>query len=160
MTTPSRSGSGAPISRLNRPGRGCRLALALGAGLCLLAAGAAAAQDAKPKPAIKPYALIFATVFEADGRLAYGVPVKVRRADQKKTLQEQMSDHSGEVAFRVPPGPADYVVWADVKPPKKRDKSQGEKHLPGPGATGTPGLEVRVHVDNDERVDIGLHLNP
>jgi hypothetical protein len=104
----------------------------------------------------KPYALIFGTVFSADGRLVYGVPVKVRRADKKKTLQESMSDHQGEFAFRVPPGPADYLVWADIKPSKKK----GSEPPPSPaaGAQTQSGMEVKVHVDADERVDISLHL--
>ena len=104
----------------------------------------------------KPYALIFGTVFSADGRLMYGVPVKVRRADKKKTLQESMSDHQGEFAFRVPPGPADYLVWADIKPPKKKGS---EPPPPTAGSAQTQsGIEVKVHVDADERVDISLHL--
>ena len=102
----------------------------------------------------KPYALIFGTVFTANGRLAYGVPVKVRRADKKKSFMESMSDHSGEFAFRVPPGPADYIVWADIKQPKK-------KATPDPigvNAQANAGIEVKVHVEADERVDISLHL--
>ncbi len=103
----------------------------------------------------KPYALIFGTVFSADGRLAYGVPVKVRRADKKKTLQEAMSDHQGEFAFRVPPGPADYVVWADLKPAKKKGGQGAGK---APAGEASSGMEVKVHVAGDERVDISLHL--
>jgi hypothetical protein len=104
----------------------------------------------------KPYALIFGTVFSADGRLMYGVPVMVRRADKKKTLQESMSDHQGEFAFRVPPGPADYLVWADIKPPKK--KASGDAAPPASAAQAQTGMELKVHVDADERVDISLHL--
>ena len=104
----------------------------------------------------KPYALIFGTVFSADGRLVYGVPVKVRRADKKKTLQESMSDHQGEFAFRVPPGPADYLVWADIKPAKK--KASGDATPPAGAAQAQAGMEVKVHFDADERVDISLHL--
>ena len=102
----------------------------------------------------KPYALIFGTVFTADGHLAYGVPVKVRRADKKKSLMDAMSDHSGEFAFRVPPGPADYIVWLDIKQPKKNA-------APDPiGVTSQTqaGIELKVHVEGDERVDISLHL--
>lgn len=140
--------------------RGASVAVA-GALLCLLILVVPlAGEQAKPKanPAARPYALIFGTVFEPDGRLAYGVKVRVRRADQKKTLQEAMSDHAGEFAFRVAAGQADYLVWADVPPPQKRDKSQADKHLPV-SAPGQPaGLEIRVHIENEERVDISLHL--
>ena len=104
----------------------------------------------------KPYALIYGTVFSADGRVVYGVPVKVRRADKKKTLLDTMSDHSGEFAFRVPPGPADYIVWADLKPPKKKPSEPSPAPAAGPQAQS--GMELKVHVDADERVDISLHL--
>ena len=104
----------------------------------------AAASD-RPKP--KPYALIFGTVYDPDGRVVYGVKVKIRRADEKKSRWELYSNHSGEFAQRLPAGKADYVVWADLKD----YKLPTGKHLKA-------GPEVTVHVDNDERADIGLHL--
>ena len=94
----------------------------------------------------KPYAIIFGTVFDPDGRSVYGVRVKIRRADQKKARWELYSDHSGEFAQRVPAGKQDYVVWADLKAYKS------------PTGHLLQGEEVRVHVDADERVDTGLHL--
>ena len=95
----------------------------------------------------KPYALIFGTVFDPDSHTLYGVKVKIRRANEKKAGWELYSNHTGEFAQRVPPGPADYVVWADVKGYKLVD---GRRVQPGP--------EVKVHIDADERSDIGLHL--
>jgi len=94
----------------------------------------------KPKP---DYALIFGTVWGPNDRPVYGVPIKIRRADDKpkKVRWELMSDHSGEFAQRVPTGKADYIVWADVKTKK-----------------GEPKPESRVHVENDERVDMSIHL--
>jgi hypothetical protein len=103
----------------------------------------------------KPYALIFGTVFTADGHLAFGVPVKVRRADKKKPLLELQSDHSGEFAFRVPPGPADYIVWLDIKAPKGKPQV---KDPVGVTSQTQAGVELKVHVEGDERVDISLHL--
>jgi len=94
-----------------------------------------------PQNAPKPYALIFGTVYAPDDRPAYGVRVKIRRAEEKKSRWELYSDHHGEFAQRLPAGRADYVVWADVKGPKDR-----------------PRPEVKVHIENDERVDISLHL--
>jgi hypothetical protein len=108
--------------------------------LLCLAWLAAPAVLASQKRAEKPYALIFGTVYAPDNRPAYGVRVKIRRADQKKAQWELYSDHQGEFAQRVPAGAADYIVWAE--PEHKRG----------------PKPEVKVHVQNDERVDLGLHL--
>jgi len=99
----------------------------------LLVASLLHASDSSAK---KPYALIFGTVYGADERPAYGVKIKIRRADQKKTKWELMSDHSGEFAQRVPAEAADYVITTD------------EKH---------PAPEVKVHVENDERKDVSVH---
>jgi hypothetical protein len=95
----------------------------------------------------EPYALIYGTVFGPDSRSVYGVKVKIRRADQKKAHWELYSDHAGEFAQRVPAGRADYIVWADLK---------GCKAHQCKGLRG--GTEVTVHIQNDERTDIGLHL--
>lgn len=96
----------------------------------------------------KDYALIFGTVWDTDGHALYAVRVKIRRASEKKARWELQSDHSGEFAQRVPPGPGDYIVGADVKGYKLSD-----------GKRLQPGTEVKVHIDGDERTDIGLHLN-
>lgn len=87
------------------------------------------------------YALIFGTVWGADNRPVYGVHVRLRRADDKKPKWEAYSDHNGEFGIRVPAGGADYVLFADIK-------TKG----------GAPKPETKVHVDNDERVDVSLHL--
>jgi hypothetical protein len=94
-----------------------------------------------------PYALIFGTVWGPDNRAAYGITVKIRRVTDKKPKWEVYSDHAGEFAQRVPAGKADYVVWADLKHVKTADGQA--LHL---------AQEVDVHVEYDERVDIGLHL--
>lgn len=98
------------------------------------------AAQVKPDPR-KEYALIFGTVWGVDGKPAYGVPVKIRRAEDKKARWEVMSDHRGEFAQRVPTGTHDYVIWADVKTKKGKDKPS-----------------TKAHVDKDERVDVSLHL--
>ncbi|MGC2246898.1 MAG: hypothetical protein WA609_09870 [Terriglobales bacterium] len=97
----------------------------------------------------KDYALIFGTVFDTEGHQLYDVKVKIRRASDKdkKARWELYSNHTGEFAQRVPPGPADYVVWADVKGYKLTD-----------GRRLRPGEEVKVHIDGDERQDMSLHL--
>src|SRR5262249_33568933 len=94
-----------------------------------------------------PYALIFGTVWGPDNRPVYGVRVRVRRSSDKKSKWELFSDHNGEFAVRLPAGKCDYVGWADLKGFKSNDG----RHL-------QVGTEVTVHIDNDERADIGLHL--
>lgn len=95
----------------------------------------------------KPYALIFGTVWGPDSRPVYGVPVKIRRTDQKKAKWQLQSDHRGEFAQRLPAGKADYVVWADFKELKSLE-----------GKRLQPGDPITVHIEGDERTDIGLHL--
>lgn len=111
-------------------------------------ASARPAADDNSKKAEKPYALIYGTVFGPDDRAVYGVKVKIRRANEKKARWEHYSDHAGEFAQRVPAGKADYIVWADLKGYKS---SQYKTLQAGP--------EITVHIDNDERSDISLHLN-
>jgi hypothetical protein len=108
--------------------------------LSLVLLATAPAASTYDKQSEKPYALIFGTVYVPDNRPAYGVRVKIRRADQKKARWEVYSDHQGEFAQRVPAGEADYVVWAEP------DHNHAAK------------AETKVHVQNDERVNIGLHL--
>ena len=120
------------------------------AGIVLLTVAAVApvAARAGEREQPQPYALIFGTVFDPDGHTLYAVKVKIRRADEKKARWEIYSNHTGEFAQRVPPGPGDYVVWADVKGYKLAD-----------GRRLQPGSEVKLHIDSDERSDIGLHLS-
>ena len=108
--------------------------------------GNAAPTTKKLKPD-DPYALIFGTVWGPDNRAVYGVKVDIRRASDKKPKWEVYSDHAGEFAQRVPAGKADYEVWADLKGVKTTDGQP--LHLVE---------KVSVHVEYDERVDIGLHL--
>lgn len=95
----------------------------------------------------KPYALIFGTVWGPDDRAVYGVKVRIRRSDRNKPHWELISDHRGEFAQRVPPGPADYLVWADLN----GFKSPEYKTLHA-------GPPVTLHIENEERQDTGLHL--
>ncbi|MFZ0704855.1 MAG: carboxypeptidase-like regulatory domain-containing protein [Candidatus Korobacteraceae bacterium] len=94
-----------------------------------------------PKSAAKDYALIFGTVWDPDSHPVGGVPIRIRRSSEKKFRWEQVSNRTGEFAQRVPVGKQDYVIQADVKTPK-----------------GVPKPEVTVHVDDNERQDVGIHL--
>ena len=120
--------------------RGVLPLVVAGLALALLPAVLAFALPPQNKP-VKDFALIYGTVFGPDGLSRYGVPVKIRRAGEKKARWETVSDHAGEFAVRVPVGAADYIVWADIKVPK-----------------GQPKPESKVHIDHNERVDIALHL--
>lgn len=97
----------------------------------------------------KPYALIAGTVWGPDDRPLYGVRVKIRKGSDKpkKVRWEVHSDHMGEFAQRVPAGESDYVLWADLNGFKPADGKP--IHLV---------QEVTIHIYNDERQDVGLHL--
>jgi hypothetical protein len=113
---------------------------------CLSPLSKAAASDKKLKPT-DDYALIFGTVWGPDDRPVYGVTVKIRRLPGKKAKWELYSDHSGEFAQRVPAGEADYIISADLKGVKATDGKP--LHL---------AEEVTVHIENNERADMSLHL--
>jgi hypothetical protein len=117
---------------------------ALGLQVSPVAHAASAPKKLKPTD---PYALIFGTVWGPDDHPAFGVKVKIRRASDKKPQWELYSDHHGEFALRVAAGKNDYIVGADLKGVKTQDGHP--VHLVE---------EVPVHVEYDERVDIGLHL--
>ena len=130
-----------------------RLFLCLIAALaCCLAVMPSRAQSrSSGKQLRKDYALIFGTVWDRENRPVYGAIVKIRRESEKKARWELISDRSGEFAQRVPTGTAVYVVWVDdtrnvVNPGVARRRLK-------PGQT-----EARVHIENDERSDISLHL--
>jgi hypothetical protein len=71
-----------------------------------------------------------------------GIPVRVRPALEKKWKWNLTSDNRGEFAQRVPVGEQDYIVQADIKEPKGKDKP-----------------EITVHISGNERQDVGLHLS-
>jgi hypothetical protein len=101
----------------------------------------------------KPFGLIFGTAYGPDDRPLYGVRVTIRLAGHKSPHWELMSDHRGEFAQRVPAGPSDYEISGDALiTPVLDGKPQTSKKTQLKGST-------RVHLDKDERQDIGLHLN-
>ena len=99
-------------------------------------------QSSNSADAKKDYALIYGTVWGPDNHPVAGVPISIRRASDKKPKWELVSDKSGEFAQRVPVGAQDYIVQANVKTAK-----------------GQPKPEVTVHIDDDERRDVGIHLS-
>jgi hypothetical protein len=124
-----------PVSALHS--RCCRVVLGLAALVLLIALSNTFAAE---KSKLKPYAVIIGTVFDAHSRVAPGVKVKIQRQGDKKPKWELVSDRNGEFAQRFPAGKADYLVWAE------RNGKKG--HV----------AETKVHIESDERQDIGLHL--
>ena len=134
-----------------RRGIGRSWLLACGASVLLSISAGAGVLDPAPwgqsstsaeRAAKKDYALIYGTVWGADDHPVAEVHISIRRASDKKPKWRLISDRSGEFAQRVPVGAQDYVVQADIKMPK-----------------GQPKPEVTVHIDDNERKDIGLHLS-
>ena len=89
----------------------------------------------------KDYALIYGTVWGPDDHPVAGIPIKIRRVGDKKAKWDLISDSSGEFAQRVPAGGQDYIIQAEVKTPKGQAKPQ-----------------TTVHIDDNERKDVGIHL--
>jgi hypothetical protein len=58
--------------------------------------------------------VIFATVFTDRGFALPGARVRVRRSEEKKYRWETMSDHQGELAFRVPQN-AEYEMTIEAR---------------------------------------------
>ena len=119
--------------------------------LALLPSGVAASKE-KPKKE-KPYALIFGTAYGPNDRPLYGVKITIRPQTKKHPSWDLISDHRGEFALRVPAGTNDYLVHgeAEYAPVGDDGKPQLSKKVRLKG-------ETRVHVDNEERRDISLHL--
>lgn len=119
--------------------------------LSLFSFRVAASKDKPQKE--KPYALIFGTAYGPNDRPLYGVKITIRPEKKKHPNWDLISDHRGEFAQRVPAGTNDYLV-------------RGEAEYAPMGDDGKPQLskkmrlkgETRVHVDNEERRDISLHL--
>ena len=112
------------------------------------------------QPAPKPYALIYGTLYNAEGVHIYGATIKIRRAGSKKVLWELTSDHSGDFAQRVPPGPADYVLWVDIGKHSERAADAADKGSAQGIEKGAVhgGQAVKIHIEGDERIDLGLHM--
>jgi hypothetical protein len=131
--------------------RNTAVCLAICVLLVLLPSSIAASKE-KPKKE-KPYALIFGTAYGPNDRPLYGVKITIRLQTKKHPSWDLISDHRGEFAQRVPAGTNDYLVRgeAEYAPVGDDGKAQLSKKVRLKG-------ETRVHVDNEERRDISLHL--
>jgi hypothetical protein len=99
----------------------------------------------------KHFALIFGTAYGPDDRPIYGVKIRVHPEGKNRPSWDLVSDHRGEFAAHVPPGPADYVISGEVEilPVEDGRVSKAKKKLKA---------ESKVHIDAEERQDVGLHL--
>jgi len=131
--------------------RNTALCLAICVFLALFSPCIAASKDKPQKE--KPYALIFGTAYGPNDRPLYGVKITIRSQKKKHPSWDLMSDHRGEFAQRVPAGTNDYLVRgeAEYAPVGKDGKPQLSKKVRLKG-------ETRVHVDDEERRDISVHL--
>jgi uncharacterized lipoprotein YbaY len=110
--------------------------LRLLAGLLLAAATLAGPVQAQKR--FQPYALIYVTVFyEENGFLVRGARVEVRLKDTKKRWDANTNEE-GSAAIQVPAGKAVYVVESQI--------------------SGRVADRKEISVENDERVDVVLHL--
>lgn len=137
---------------ITKPHRSRNTALCLAICVLLALSPRSIAASDKPKKE-KPYALIFGTAYGPNDRPLYGVKVTIRPQKKKHPSWDLISDHRGEFAQRVPAGTNDYLVHgeAEYAPVGDDGKPQLSKKVRLKG-------ETRVHVDNEERRDISLHL--
>jgi hypothetical protein len=128
-----------------------RTAIALGLMFLLIIPSSLSLAE-KDKDLRKHFGLIFGTAYGPDDRPVYGARIEIHPVGQKHPHWELFSDHHGEFAQRVPPGPADYLITgqAEIAPlqngvaaNKKKQKIKAEK---------------TVHIQAEERQDVGLHL--
>jgi hypothetical protein len=121
--------------------------------LAALVQPAAVAGDHAKQKAEKPYALIFGTAYGPDDRPFFGAKITIHPLVKKHPSWQLISDHRGEFAQRVLPGPGDYLIHAEAEysPEDQSGKPQKAKNKKLRG-------ETKVHVDNEERVDISVHL--
>jgi hypothetical protein len=131
------------LLRVKRPG--LRGLIALGLLWVLSASVTASDQDLK-----KHYGLIFGTAYGPDDRGVYGARIEIHPAGKTHPAWKLLSDHRGEFAQRVPPGPGDYVISGEVEfAPVVNGVTQKKRKLKA---------ETKVHIQAEERQDVSLHF--
>jgi len=101
-------------------------------------AGFAAATADKDKD--KPHALLAVGVFTADGFALPGVPVSVKRKDERKAKWQGRTDRRGELALRLPAGRGTYEVTTESKEHENQTQT--------------------VEAYGEERMDVVFRLTP
>ena len=100
----------------------------------------------KDKDLKKHFGLIFGTAYGPDDRPLYGAKIEIHPVGQKHPHWELISDHRGEFAQRVPPGPGDYLITGEAMIEGQDNKKRKFK------------AEKTIHIQAEERQDVGLHL--
>lgn len=127
----------------------CEVSVALCLSLALFASSGTAQNK---KDLRRHYGLISGTAYGPDDHPMYGVRVTIHPEGKKHPSWDLVSDHRGEFAQRVPPGPGDYVVsgQAEVAPLENGVPNTHKKmKLKG---------EAKVHIDTEEIQDVSLHM--
>ena len=127
----------------------CAISVALCVSLALLISSGTAQENSDLR---KHYGLISGTAYGPDDHPMYGVRITIHREGKKHPSWDLISDHRGEFAQRVPPGPGDYVVSgrAEVAPIENGMPNIHKKMK----LTG----ETKVHINKEEIQDISLHM--
>lgn len=100
----------------------------------------------------KHFGVLFGTAYGPDDRPLYGVKVIIHPEGKKHPSWELYSDHRGEFAQHVPPGPGDYVASGVVEiVPIENGKPQKSKKKKLTG-------EAKIHIAGEEWHDFSLHL--
>ena len=119
-----------------------RLTIALAALVWLAAATFAFAPAGGAQNSSSSHAhdfVIFATLFTDRGFALTGARARVRRETEKKFRWEAMSDHQGELAFRVPRG-ADYEMTIEAR--------------------GFKTLTRKIDARQENRTDLTIRMEP
>ena len=88
--------------------------------------------------------VIFATVFSGQGFALPGVRARVRRSEEKKFRWEAISDHQGELAFRVPPG-AEYELTIEARGFKTQSRKVDARQVNRADLTIRMELQTEPH---------------
>ena len=119
-----------------------RLTIAIAGFAWLAGATLAFGAPGVPQSSSKSHAhdfVIFATIFTERGFALPGARVRVRRSDEKKFRWEGASDHSGELAFRVPQD-AEYEMTVEARGYKMQTR--------------------QVDAREDNRADLTIRMEP
>jgi len=97
--------------------------------------------------------VIFTTVFDGRGFALFGARVRVRRSEEKKFRWEAASDHSGELAFRVPPG-VDYEMTIEAHGFKTQTRQISAKQ------GNRTDLTIRMELQSEPHAEAGAGGKP